>query len=413
MIDFPGPPLTVGQIFTAAGCSWRWSGTKWVANVGSTSGGGGSTTTIGDFPPSTPTVGSGWFDSTDCNLYLWYSDPSGPSQWIPATNIPGPVGPAGPTGPAGVDGFGRSYIHNGLFNVAQRGNGPFTANAVYTLDRWQEIVLAPDTLSVSRVTLADADRTAIGDEAASYCLQNVFVGNSSGYQFIDHKIEGVRRLAGKTITISFWAKAAAGVPKLGVNLEQNFGSGGSPSAGLWTQAPGASVTLSTSWARYTVTISVPSVIGKTLGTNGDDYSGLGIFYSSGASFANNAGNIGVQSGTIQLWGVQLEIGTAATALEKPDPRYDLANCQRFYFTARIYYMTYTTTGGVVATTLSLPVTMRTTPTVGILSGGFNGNGNVTSFTLGAVGGAVVYAQASCVATGQTQINIDFTASADL
>ena len=31
MLDFPGPGgLTVGQVFTSAGKSWQWDGTKWV-----------------------------------------------------------------------------------------------------------------------------------------------------------------------------------------------------------------------------------------------------------------------------------------------------------------------------------------------------------------------------------------------
>ena len=43
-----------------------------------------------------------------------------------------------------------------------------------------------------------------------------------------------------------------------------------------------------------------------------------------------AGTIGVQSGTIQLWGVQLEIGSVATPLEKRDPEQELRQCQRFF-----------------------------------------------------------------------------------
>ena len=43
-------------------------------------------------------------------------------------------------------------------------------------------------------------------------------------------------------------------------------------------------------------------------------------------------NVGVQSGSIAIWGVQLEIGSVATPLEKPDPQQDLAKCQRFYQT---------------------------------------------------------------------------------
>jgi hypothetical protein len=58
--------------------------------------------------------------------------------------------------------------------------------------------------------------------------------------------------------------------------------------------------------------------GKTLGSNNDSFTGLEFFYSSGATNNAIAGNIGVQSGTINIWGVQLEIGSIATQLEKRD-----------------------------------------------------------------------------------------------
>lgn len=326
-IDFPSSP-TVGDVFSAGGCSWRWSGTKWVANVSST-GSGGSTTTISDTPPASPSVGSGWFDSSDGNLFLWYVDPAGPGQWVPATNVPGPVGPAGPIGPTGPVGV-RSYLHNGQFNIAQRGNGPFTSSVIYTLDRWLGFILNGDAASFTRVTLSDTDRTQIGDEAAINSLQNVFTGSSAAaaQNRIVQRIEDLRRLAGKTVTISFYAKCAAGALKLGVSLYQYMGTGGSPSADVVLN--GQSVTLSTSFARYSITFTLGGLSGRTLGTNGDHFTQMQIWYSSGATANVETGSVGVQSGTIQLWGVQLELGSTATTLEKPDPRFDLANCQRFY-----------------------------------------------------------------------------------
>lgn len=62
------------------------------------------------------------------------------------------------------------------------------------------------------------------------------------------RIESVRTFAGQTATISFWAKANTGTPKIGVGLVQNFGSGGSPSSQVYTF--GTSPTISTSWVRY-------------------------------------------------------------------------------------------------------------------------------------------------------------------
>src|SRR4029077_16418747 len=100
---------------------------------------------------------------------------------------------------------------------------------------------------------------------------------------------GVRRLGGKTVTISFWAQASAAL-KLGINMSQIFGTGGSPSSGLWALATGNAITLTTGWARYSTTITLPSVSGKTLGTNGNDYTGLMFFCSAGATNNATAGN---------------------------------------------------------------------------------------------------------------------------
>src|SRR5206468_12393074 len=55
---------------------------------------------------------------------------------------------------------GRNLIHNPLFNIAQRGAGPFTGGG-YTLDRYLTSVVG-STFSVSAIALADADRAQIG-----------------------------------------------------------------------------------------------------------------------------------------------------------------------------------------------------------------------------------------------------------
>ena len=233
---------------------------------------------------------------------------------------------------------GRNVIHNPMMAVAQRGGGPFTAFAAYTLDRWY-LNGNLDTASVIYATLADSDRSQIGDEAANACLQNTFTGNAGAAAFnsVSQYIEGVRRLAGKSVTVSFWARAWAGTPKLGINLYQSFGTGGSPSAGGWVLATGAAVTLSTTWTRYSTTVAMPSVAGKTLGTNNNDSTVLVFPHSSGSNSNAIYGNIGVQSGTVQLWGIQLEIAapgqTQPTPLERIEYADDLRHCQRFFETS--------------------------------------------------------------------------------
>jgi len=75
------------------------------------SSGGGSSVTVSDNAPSSPSDGDMWFNSLDLKLYIRYND-GATSQWI----IAAPAGPAGadstvagPAGPAGGDGRAGVY----------------------------------------------------------------------------------------------------------------------------------------------------------------------------------------------------------------------------------------------------------------------------------------------------------------
>jgi hypothetical protein len=272
---------------------------------------------------------------------------------------------------------GRNKLHNAMFNIWQRGAGAFTTLAVYTADRWL-VDGSTDTVSVTRQALADADRTAIADEEATFCLQHAFstLSGAGSYNFIAQRIENVRRLAGKTVTVSFYAKAASGTPKVGVSIDQNFGTGGSPSAAV--NGTGVSVTLSTSWALYSLQIPVASISGKTLGTNSDSYTQLNLWGSSGSTNNTRAGSIGAQTNTIQFWGIQLEQGSIVTPREKIDPTQELAKCQRFYVGALRFVTTgmgNTTTA--VTNSLTLPVTMRSAPSANAVANVSTNTGTVT------------------------------------
>ena len=346
-LDFPNAP-TLNQTFTAPnGTIWLWDGVKWTA-ITSTS----------------PYTGQG--------------------------NV------------------GRNLLHNPLFQVAQRGVGPFTASGSYLADRWQ-LWMGTDTASISIVLATDASRAQVGDEAQVLFLNNAFAGaaGAGNTVLVQQAIEGVRRLAGKTVTLSFFAYGSL-TQKFGMSLDQNFGTGGSPSATV--TGTGQAVTLSSTWARYSMTFAVPSASGKTLGTNGNDRTILNLWFSAGSNFAAASGSVGTQSGTIALWGVQLEIGSVATPLEKPDPRYDLANCQRFFCGDTAYFIGYGPTGTNIGTNMALPNQMRAVPTAAfaVIS-----NTNVGTVTLSAQSPHSVIYFALVTATGQAQIQISITASADL
>ncbi|HJZ20314.1 MAG TPA: hypothetical protein VJ226_05120, partial [Bradyrhizobium sp.] len=254
--------------------------------------------------------------------------------------------------------------------------------------------------------LSDAARTAIGDEEATTALQCVFSGSggASDYELLGHRIEGVRRTSGKTLTVSFWAIAATGTPKVAIVLTQAFGSGGSPSGSVATAAQ--IVTLSTSWARYQATFTMPTVIGKTFGTTaGTDYVELQLFLS------NVAGALGQQAGTITFWGQQVEFGYFATPFEKQEFRYDFTNCQRFYQTGAAFLGVYEAAGGgQLAAYVPFAVPMRAAPTVTITSQVLSNMSSVAPLQQTSTGFLI---SGVATAAANTSYNVGWTATADI
>jgi hypothetical protein len=306
------------------------------------------------------------------------------------------------------DNRGRNKIINPLFKVQQRGAGAWTSTG-YTADRWL-LIITTDTVSATVATLSDAQRTAIADEEALYALQAVVTGNAAAGASTNwcQRIEDLRKLAGKTVTISFYAVAATSF-KIGVSVDQVFGSGGSPSSPV--TGNGSQVTLATSFARYSVTLPVASVSGKTLGTANDHYTAINLWLSSGATNNTRAGSISVQSGTPIIWGVQVEIGSSPTPLEKPEPALDLEACQRFYQVGQTWFSA--SAGGAaqnVGFMMNLPVTMRGVPTIS-----YSGQAYTNAATLSATNLTVnsFIAYAISAASGSVLFSGIYTASAEL
>jgi hypothetical protein len=352
-INFPNAPTT-GQLYPqppVAGLPvYRWDGTKWT-----TTGANSGYVYVGDAPPGAPD-NSLWWESDSGVLYVRYNDGDS-SQWVAVTPV------SNPPAPVLDNDVGRNLIHNPLFNIAQRGvGGSWTTYNLYTADRWQTTG-ADTSYSFSLVASNDATRSQIGDESVGAVLSNTFTGGSAAanYTGVVQKIEGVKRLANKTVTVSFYAWASAAGMKLGVSVDQFFGTGGSPSATIYNN--GQAVTLASTWTRYSLTFPLGSFAGKTLGTNGDDWTSVSFWYSSGSTNAARSGNVGVQSGTVQIWGIQLEVGSTMTSLEKPDPQQDIAKCQRFYQVVdEILFGSYVGVAGtLVYASVAFPVAMRAQP----------------------------------------------------
>jgi hypothetical protein len=252
---------------------------------------------------------------------------------------------------------GKNKIINGDFGVWQRGTSfSNPVNETYLADRFNIVFDGTGaTRTVSQQAFTPGTAPVSGYESAYFIRMAQTVAGSGGtYIGFNQRIEDVRTYAGQTITLSFWAKADASRTIL-PNFQQNFGTGGSTTV----STSGTTITLTTSWARYTQNFTLPSITGKTIGTS----SMLQLFLG----FAANT----VQ--TIDIWGVQVEAGSVATAFQTATGTVqgELAACQRYYYRitgpaqsgSNFGIGTYgsAATTGYVGVTVPAPSTLRTYP----------------------------------------------------
>jgi hypothetical protein len=265
---------------------------------------------------------------------------------------------------------GKNKIINGDFYVNQRNFTSTTNSDQYGLDRWAQFYFsASNTTTYSSQTFTTGAAPVAGYEGKNFARQLTSgQANAADYAYLYQKIESVRTFAGQTITVSFWAKAASATPKVSVEATQFFGSGGSPSSVVRNYI--GQVTLSTSWTRYSVTATIASINGKTIGTAGDDWFGIYLWTSAGSDYASRTNSLGIQNGTFDFWGVQAENGSVATAFQTATGTIqgELAACKYYYDrrggqagTGTILGVAMSNSAGNNAA-FSFPITMRVAPT---------------------------------------------------
>jgi hypothetical protein len=247
---------------------------------------------------------------------------------------------------------GKNKVINGDFGIWQRGTS-FTISANgYSADRWRwDLASAVPTGTISQQAFTAGTAPVAGYESSFFLRTNITANNNCTVFVQQQRIEDVRTFAGQTVTFSFWAKADASTT-LTLDLSQNFGSGGSATV----TAGSATVNVTTSWQRFSSTIAIPSIAGKTIGTS--SFFLLQITLPTSGGFVRN--------GTYDIWGVQVEAGSVATAFQTATGTIqgELAACQRYFQlitgfgdTAGVWYTT-----SAASLSYKCPVLMRTTPT---------------------------------------------------
>jgi hypothetical protein len=235
----------------------------------------------------------------------------------------------------------RQALINGNFDVWQRGTST-TSLASYDLaDRWEMNVTLdggtlPTTITRSRQALTPGDIFG-AFYYYRFAPDGAGSGFGTGYKYgLGQKIEyGTRFLCGasKSITVSFWARSSVGSKKVGLFLTQNYGTTGSPTAE--ENIAGDNFTLTSSWQKFTKTITTNTLVGKTFGTDGNDYLrpvfllawGTGTY----ATLVNSAGVAeNLANGTIDIAQVQLCAGDVALPFVPKSFEDELRACQRYY-----------------------------------------------------------------------------------
>jgi hypothetical protein len=150
--------------------------------------------------------------------------------------------------------IGQNYIINGNFDIWQRASSQ-TSNGYGSDDRWLNANIG-STKTHSKQTSTDTERSFF---SSSYYSRTVVssVVSAGNYTIKVQNIEDVTKLAGKTATLSFWAKADSS-KNIAIELTQVFGLGGSPSVSV-TGIGSQKIALTSTWQKKFITIGLTKI----------------------------------------------------------------------------------------------------------------------------------------------------------
>jgi hypothetical protein len=271
-------------------------------------------------------------------------------------------------------------VLNSSFQIWQRGTTSATTGLIYTADRWQKGGAA--TYTVSRQVTGDTTNLPF----IQYCgrVQRTVGSTSTSALEISQSMETAVSVpfAGKTVTMSFYARAGANYSSSGNSLTPYLYSGTSTDANLFAggftgavAVVSTAVTLTTTWQRFTLTGNVPA--------NATQLAPYFVYLPTGTAGANDF---------FEITGVQIDVGSVALPFRTNGATIqgELAACQRYYFrnTGALIYLG---SGGIAGSTTQCyvqvkhPTTMRVPPTTLdnslLLLQIISGSTNVTSATI--------------------------------
>jgi len=320
----------------------------------------------------------------------------------------------------------RNKIINGNFDIWQRGTNFATPSAwSYTADRWR---VAYDgnigSFSITRKDFALGQTDVPGNPAYYLRWNQVLAPTGTTFSLIATTIEDVLTFADETVTLTFYAAASKALA-INVGITQQFGTGGSPSADVFTSLE--EVALGTTWGKFAIPVKLPSISGKTIGTSGGDHIIVNFFLPVDTTFI------------FDLARVSLIAGDATAEADPFSPRLlqqEIALCQRYFCKSFSLNQTPASNTGSAGAAhwravkdganfggahFSFPVLMRTTPTIRTFNPGAAGNqartqGNRDCTSTSANAGPtsmLLFAQHPAETVANELVSVHWTAEAEL
>lgn len=274
----------------------------------------------------------------------------------------------------------RNRIINGKMEIDQRNNGAaqtINNTTAYALDRWY-VNFTGGAGTVQRVTgsgeFANAMRLT-GNAAITSAL-------------FGQKIESfnISDLAGKTVTVR--ARLSSSVLTSITWTARHPGARDDYSS--VTSIASGSISINTTPTDYLFQVALPAGVAN----------GLEIYFITG-SFT---------SGTLDVTGVQVELGNVATSFEHRIYSNELAMCQWYFETGSFFFRGYDVASGSVGGTRGFVTTKRAVPVMTLAPFSYsNASGAIaTNITRDSVGFS-----ATVTATGAAQGFINWTASSEI
>ena len=255
-------------------------------------------------------------------------------------------------------------VLNSAYQVWQRGTSvavaASTSNA-YTADRWAVVTGANQAFTVSRQATGDTTNLPSIQYNGRFQRNSGQTGTTRFY--LSNAFETINSIpfVGKTVTVSFYARAGANYSSasnaLGFILYSGTGTDQQSNTGYTgaTSVASTTATLTTTWQRFTAT--------GTVGTSANEISLEFSYTPVGTAGTNDY---------FDLTGVQLDVGSVALPFRTyaATIQGELAACQRYYwrvnssegsnYSPMLYGYSRSATS--VSGQITFPVKMRVSPT---------------------------------------------------